>query len=163
MQNQNSPLSPSGSVSQTEIPDSLPADLQSLSQQFSEAKTYLASYIDAQWERAQISLKEVVSEVVLGGLTLFLLYGLILIAFAFICYGVALGLGQVFGNQPWLGYVAAGAGFLLLSFAFLLFYWSKVKNKSLNKRIKDYEQELEKQRAQFGRTAIHQAASPSQK
>ncbi len=153
----NPPLDGEKSANPTPSPD-----IRALAQQFSETKEYFASYVSTQWERAQISLKETSAEVVLGGLTLFLFYGLMLIACAFVCYGAAVGLGEVLGRS-WLGFIAVGGGFLVLSFTFLLFYLSKTKKQSLNKRVKDYEQELQKQNDEFGRNVLSQAVHPSQK
>src|SRR4029450_10570319 len=81
--------------------------------QFAELGEYLSSYVKTQVDRAKLTARDVAWWIAVACLALLLAVGVLSTAIAFLFYGVAQGLTQLFGGRIWAGYMATGGGLLL--------------------------------------------------
>src|SRR4029434_2376540 len=81
---------------------------------FAELGEYLSSYVKTQVDRAKLTARDVAWWIAVACLALLLAVGVLSTAIAFLFYGVAQGLTQLFGGRIWAGYMATGGGLLLL-------------------------------------------------
>jgi len=133
--------------------------LDALPKLFEELWEHLGTYLGAKWAKNQVSLRNGLIVFGLSTLLIFLLSGVCLIAIAFVFYGSALALGTWLG-RPWAGYLISG-GVLLIFGAFYIWYQlNSLRRSSMQKRISDYEQKLERQKEKYGINALERAASP---
>ncbi len=133
--------------------------LEELPSQFREIWEYVVEYLDAKWDLSKASFRDALFQIVLWGVLTLLGAGLILIAIAFVFYGMALALAEVLGGRPWAGYLIAGGSLLLIFFLLIHFKIASAKRKSLREKTEKYERKLEEQRRKFGLSAAERAAA----
>src|SRR4030095_16214991 len=126
---------------------------------FAEVGEYLASYVKNQIDRAKLTARDLVGWIVLTCLAVLLAGSVLLTAVAFLFYGVALGLTQIFGGRDWAGYLTTGGGLLLILALTLKLERRAQKRKALKKRVKEYEKQLKRQTETFGHNALERAAA----
>lgn len=133
--------------------------LEELPRQFQEIWEYLVEYVDAKWDLSKASFRNALLQIVLWSVLTLLGAGLILIAIAFVFYGLALALAEVLGGRPWAGYLIAGGSLLSIFFLLIHFKIASAKRKALRQKTEKYERKLEEQRRKFGLSAADRAAA----
>jgi hypothetical protein len=115
---------------ETTIPD----ELKLLLKQVRELATYFSCFVTAKTDSVKLSLRYVVLWAVLAALGFVAVGGLIVIASWLMLSGMAQGLAELFGHQPWLGSLVTG--FLLLAGLGLVTYCTLARrNKIARERM----------------------------
>lgn len=124
-----------------------------------EILEYLACYLGIQVERGKLSLKDYIWKIAIGLGALFVGVVTLMVAIGFVLYGMALGLGEVWDDHPWIGFLSVGLFFLLMVTTVIAWQWKRSAKKNLQKRVKDYERTLDDQQRRFGSDLESRAAS----
>jgi len=135
-----------------------PEALSQAGSQVGELATYLSSYLESLLDKARISARGLLWGMALWPLGILVVAGIILLIFGFLFYGMTLGLAQVLGGRLWLSYLLTGITLLIFLALGLRYFMVTRPKKSLKKKIQSYEEELQKQKTSFGRSAEEQAA-----
>lgn len=123
----------------------------SLQERVEEIFEYLSCYLEAKVLRGKLGLKQILWKAVLTLCFGLLAAGSLLVALAFIFYGAALALAELFGNRLWLGYLSSGGIFFAVTWIYLQAKRSNWLKASAHRKLKEYEQKLAEQRSKFGR------------
>lgn len=132
---------------------------ENLAKHFAEITNTLSCYVDAKINLFKLSARESFQTIVLSILSILWISGAFLIALSFLMYGIAMAIGRAFGDEFYLGFLITGSIFLLIIFLFFKFVFLANKKKSLEKKIDQYEQQLEFQRKKFDTDIIQRASS----
>jgi len=134
-----------------------PEALEDLTLRAAELSEHLGSYLRAQTDKVAYSFKKALRAALFGFILIVLFFGIVLCSVAFLFYGAAMALNAWLGI-PWLGYLIVGATMLLILGLWIRFGLFGKSKKALQKQIKDYENELRAQQAQYGANAVGRAA-----
>lgn len=117
-----------------------------------ELKEYANDYFSAQKDLTRAKAKQFASKAILGSLALVAVLAVVAVSVLLVLTGIALGLGELFGDRPWLGFLVTGLlllGIIGLAGWFGLQRWQKSSREST---IRRYEQRHELQRQRFHRS-----------
>lgn len=149
------------SEEQTPSPENGAKDvLEELPKQFAEIGEHLGAYLGAKWARSKGSLRDGLFGLALSALLVLLIAGIFLTSIVFVLYGTALGLSEWLGGKTWAGFLLSGGILLLGGTAFLTFKIKSLRRASLNKKLGEYEQKLERQKEKYGINAVERASAP---
>jgi hypothetical protein len=134
-----------------------PGEWQRLKHQSSELLEYLSYYLHAKADGLKLTGRNLLFHIRLEIVAILVIAGTMLVAVTLIFVGVAQGLAQLFGDEPWLGHVVAGL-LLLGGAGFGAWLWNCVgEKKSYNKTVQEYEQRKHQQQARFGHDVAERA------
>lgn len=134
-----------------------PGEWQRLKHQSSELLEYLSYYFHAKADGLKLTGRKLWFYIRLEIVAMLVIAGSILVAVTLIFVGVAQGLAQLFGSEPWLGQVVAGL--LLLGCAGVgAWLWQRIgERKSYNETVQKYEQRKQQQQTRFGHDVAERA------
>lgn len=155
---QTDPNEPPASKSTEKSPPNTEA-LENLTRQLAEISEYLSLYVNAQVDRAKLSLKSTVLGLSLIPVALILMAGILVIALAFLIYGMAQGLAQLLPGKEWLAFLATGLFWLIAVGSALTYLVVGQERRSFKKRKRQHEKTLRRQREEYGHTVAEQAAA----
>jgi len=133
--------------------------MEQLPRQLQEIWEHLGSYLGAKWAQSKGDLRNGLLAFALWALLILLFSGVFLIAIAFVFYGSALALAQLFGGRPWAGFLVSGGVLLAGGALYIRWKLGALRRAALEKKIKDYEQKLERQKEKYGLNALERAAA----
>ncbi|MCC7345504.1 MAG: phage holin family protein [Deltaproteobacteria bacterium] len=133
--------------------------MEQLPRQLQEIWEHLGSYLGAKWAQSRGDLRNGLLAFALWALLILLFSGVFLIAIAFVFYGSALALAQLLGGRPWAGFLVSGGVLLAVGALYIRWKLSSLRRAALEKKIKDYEQKLERQKEKYGVNALERAAT----
>src|SRR5262245_35941839 len=87
---------------------------------------YLSCYLGIELERRKLSLKDALWKMAVMGGLLCVAIGALLIAIAFVLYGISQGVGEIWGGRPWLGYMIVGLSVLFI--VMMLLIWRQMRS-----------------------------------
>jgi len=142
-------------------PDNVPnaEALAALTKQLAEISEYLSLYVNAQVDRAKLSLKSTVLGLSMIPVVLIALAGILVISLAFLIYGMAQGLAQLMEGREWLAFLLTGLFWLAAVGLGILYLLRGQGQGSLKKRKRQYEKNLRRQREEYGHNVAEQAAA----
>lgn len=130
-----------------------------LPQQFQEIWEYLGDYLAAKWAQGKGGLQNGLLAFALWALLILLFSGVFLIAIAFVFYGSALAISELLGARPWAGFLISGGALLLFGTLYIRWKLASLRQSALEKKIRDYERKLERQKEKYGFNAVERAAA----
>lgn len=117
-----------------------------------EIREYANHYISAKKDLTRAKAKEMASKAILLALIGVAALGTVFVSVLLLLTGIAMGLGELFGDRYWLGFLVTG---ILLLGIMGLGVWYGLKrwqNASRESTIRRYEQRHELQRSRFHRS-----------
>lgn len=136
-----------------------PDDLKLLLKQFRELAEHFAVFVTAKTDSVKLSVRHVVLWVVLAALGFVAVGGLTVMAGWLMLSGIADGLGELFGNRPWVGSLMTG--FLLLAGLGLGMVYTVAKRNRIarDRTAQKYETRKARQQAEFGQNVADRSAT----
>jgi len=149
---------PHASTPDAEEPRSAPSEsFNRLLKDLPEILQYLKEYLFTQWDLTKAEVRVVFEYILFSTFSFGLIIGIAIMGFACLFYGCSLGLGELLGNRPWLGFLLTGLGSLLLLIGVSVILLKTFREKRLKKRKQEYAEQIDAQRRQFGQSMAERA------
>lgn len=135
--------------------------LRLLLEQFRSLGEYFSYYLAALSDSFKLTLRSTFIGMTFGAIGFVSISGLILIASWFVLSGIAVGLGELFGERTWVGNIISGC-LLLAGLGGAMYYaLSKYAGAACDRTIKKYEKRQIQQQSRFGRSVSDSMSVPS--
>jgi hypothetical protein len=136
-----------------------PAAAERLRLQFAELIEYWQYYLATRTDRFKLSVRRAAIAAAVGLVGLLILVAVVTASAFVAIIGVAGGLGVLFGDRLWLGYLATGMFLLAAIVGGVYFAAHRAIEAARERMIRKYEQRRQQQRARFGHNVTDRAGS----